>query len=123
VSQTDGNAVVEFTLVTVLLLTMFLALLQLALALHIRNTLVAAAGDGARYAANANRDPEHGADRTRQQIRDVLADRFANGVSAGHETVDGLATVYVQVRTTLPLIGVLGPSRGLTVRAHAVEEG
>jgi Flp pilus assembly protein TadG len=114
---------VEFTLVAIVLVTLFLALMQLALALHVRNTLLATAADGARYAANANRNPAEGAARTRQQIRDGLSDRFAAGVSAGYDTVDGLALVYVQVDTTLPLIGFLGPPRGLRVRAYAVEEG
>jgi len=30
---------------------------------------------------------------------------------------------FEQVRTTLPLVGLVGPSRSLTVTAHAVEEG
>ena len=61
-----GSAVVEFTLVGVLLTVLFLALLQLGLALHVRNTLVASAAEGARYAANADRTPDEGAAVTRQ---------------------------------------------------------
>ena len=38
----DGAAVVEFVLVGVLLTALFLALVQLGLALHVRNTLQAA---------------------------------------------------------------------------------
>ena len=44
----DGSAVVDFTLVGILLTFLFLALLQLGLALHVRNTLVASAAEGAR---------------------------------------------------------------------------
>ena len=116
------SAIVEFTLVGILLTVLFLALLQLGLALHVRNTLLASAAEGARYGANADRDPAQGAALTRQLIRDSLADRFADGVTAGTETVDGFQTVYVEVRTTLPVIGLLGPTRGLTVRGHALEE-
>ena len=54
---TTGSAVVDFTLVGVLLTFLFLALLQLGLALHVRNTLVASAAEGARYGANADRNP------------------------------------------------------------------
>ena len=43
-----GSAVVDFTLVGILLTFLFLALLQLGLALHVRNTLVASAAEGAR---------------------------------------------------------------------------
>jgi Flp pilus assembly protein TadG len=117
-----GSAVVEFTLVGVLLTVLFLALLQLGLALHVRNTLTASAAEGARYAANADRDPDEGAAVTRQLIRDSLADSFAGDVTGGLQTVDGVPTVYVQVRARLPVFGLLGPPRGIVVRGHALEE-
>jgi Flp pilus assembly protein TadG len=117
-----GSAIVEFVLVGILLTFLFLALLQLGLALHVRNTLVASAAEGARYGANADRDPAQGAAVTRQLIRDSLADSFADGVSAGVETVDGMDTVYVQVEARLPLVGLLGPARTIKVRGHALEE-
>jgi len=117
-----GSAIVEFTLVGVLLTVLFLGVLQLGLVLHVRNTLAASAAEGARYAANADRDPVDGEAVTRQLIRDSLADTFARGVTSGFETVDGVPTVYVQVDATLPLVGLLGPSRGIRVRGHAVEE-
>lgn len=117
-----GSAVVEFTLVGVLLTFLFLALVQLGLALHVRNTLVASAAEGARYGANADRDPAAGAAVTRQLIRDSLADSFADGVTAGVETVDGMQTVYVQVQARLPVVGLLGPPRAIRVRGHALEE-
>ena len=117
-----GSAIVEFSLVGILLTVLFLALLQLGLALHFRNTLVASAAEGARYGANADRDPAQGAAVTRQLIRDSLADSFADGVSSGFETVDGMQTVYVQVDATLPVLGLLGPPRTIRVRGHALEE-
>ncbi|MDQ1643610.1 MAG: hypothetical protein QOJ90_2961 [Actinomycetota bacterium] len=116
-----GAAVVEFTLVGALLTLLFLGVLQLGLALFVRNTLVASAAEGARYAANADRGPEDGAAVTRQLIKDSLADSFAADVRSGEESVDGFPTVFVEVRATLPLIGFLGP-RGIVVRGHAVEE-
>lgn len=106
----------------VLLTTLFLALLQLALALHVRNTLTASAAEGARYAANADREPAQGAEVTRQLIRASLADSFASDVSSGFETVAGISTVFIEVRATLPLVGLLGPPRGIVVRGHALEE-
>jgi Flp pilus assembly protein TadG len=118
----QGSAIVEFSLVGVLLSVLFLALLQLGLALHVRNTLVASAAEGARYAANADRDPADGAAVTERLIRDSLADSFAGDVTSGFETVGGVRTVYVEVRATLPLVGLLGPSRAIVVRGHALEE-
>ena len=117
-----GSAIVEFTLVGVLLTVLFLALLQLGLALHVRNTLVASAAEGARYAANADRAPADGEVVTRTLIRESLADSFARGVTSGFETVGEVPTVYVQVEATLPVIGLLGPPRGIRVRGHAVDE-
>jgi Flp pilus assembly protein TadG len=121
-SDESGAAIVDFTLVGVLLTLLFLALLQLGLALHVRNTLVASAAEGARYAANADRAPADGAAVTRQLIRDSLADSLAGDVSSGTELVNGVPTVYVQVDARLPLVGLLGPSRGISVRGHALEE-
>lgn len=122
-SRSDaGAAVVEFTLVGVLLTVLFLGVLQLGLALHVRNTLLASAAEGARIAAHADREPPEGAAVTRQLIRASLDDGFAEGVTSGFETVDGVATVFVQVEATLPVVGLLGPPRAIRVRGHAVEE-
>ena len=118
-----GSAIVEFTLVGVLLTALFLALMQLGLALHVRNTLSASAAEGARYAANADRLPADGAAVTRQLIRASLADSLASGVSSGFETVAGVPTVFVQVEATLPVLGFLGPPRTIRVRGHAMDEG
>lgn len=117
-----GSAIVEFTLVGVLLTFLFLALVQLGLALHVRNTLTASAAEGARFGANADRTPAQGAALTRQLIRDSLADTFADGVTADVEQVGGFETVVIRVHATLPVIGLLGPARGISVQGHAVEE-
>lgn len=117
-----GSAIVEFTLVAMLLTALFLGLLQLGLALHVRNTLAASATEGARHAANADRSPDEGAEVTRQLIRDSLADSFAADVSAGFETVSGVRTVYVEVRAPLPVLGVWGPASSIRVRGHALDE-
>src|SRR3954470_2562012 len=118
----EGAAVVDFTLVGVLLTVLFLALLQLGLALHVRNTLTAAAAEGARYGANADRGPADGAAITRRMIRDSLADSSAGDVTAGTERVDGVPTVVVRVRARLPVIGLLGPARAISVQGHALDE-
>lgn len=117
-----GSAVVDFVLVSALLVTLFLGIGQLALALHVRNTLIAAASEGARYGADADRTPGDGADRTRELIRESLSAGFADDVSATYDEVAGVPVVTVEVRARLPLFGWLGPSRGLVVRGHAYEE-
>jgi len=119
----SGSAVVDFTLVGILLTFLFLALLQLGLALHVRNTLVASAAEGARWGANADRTPADGAAVTRKLIRDSLADSFADDVTSDTETVDGVTTVVIRVQARLPVFGLLGPPRAISVRGHAMQEG
>ena len=119
----SGAAVVDFVLVGALLSLLFLAVLQLALVLHVRNTLVASAAEGARFAANADRGPDDGAVQAREIIATALSASFAEQVSAGMEVLDGLPTVYVEVRARLPLVGLLGPAGSLVVRGHALAEG
>ena len=50
-----GSAVVDFVLVVVVLVPLVLGVLQVSLVLLVRNTLTAAASDGARYAATVGR--------------------------------------------------------------------
>jgi Flp pilus assembly protein TadG len=118
----EGSAIVEFVLVLVLVLVLTLAVAQLALALYVRNTLVAAAAEGARFAAAENEDPSDGAQYTVALIRQTLPVSYAGHVTAGYEAVGGVPTVVVEVDTTLPVFGWLGPSGTLVVRGHAVEE-
>ena len=122
----DGNSVVEFTLVSTLLVFLFLGVLQLGLVLHTRNVLVSAAQEGARYAANADRTPEEGVERTRTAIGEALGtgvrDRMqVRPLPVGTE--GGVPVVGMQVSGPLPVVFLpVGPLR-ITVEGHALEEG
>ncbi|MCI0686664.1 MAG: pilus assembly protein [Sporichthyaceae bacterium] len=118
----SGAVLVEFVLVTILLVVLFLGIVQLALALHVRNTLVASAAEGARYGALADRTPEQGAERARQLIRTALGERFTGAVRASATDVDGVPVVEVEVRAPLPLLGPIGPDGVLVVSGHALDE-
>jgi Flp pilus assembly protein TadG len=121
--RTDsGAAVVDFVLVSVVLLALFLGVVQLGVALHVRNTLVAAAAEGARYGANADRSAVDGEQRTRELVGVSLSDGLVQDVVAGYEDVGGTSTVVVEIRARLPLVGLLGPPRALVVRGHAFAE-
>lgn len=113
---------VDFVLVMVVLVPLVLGILQLALVLHVRNTLTAAASDGARHAATVDRSLEDGAAWTRRQIRGALADRFADRVVARSTTVAGAAAVEVSVTAEVPALGLWGPAVRLAVEGHATEE-
>jgi len=117
-----GAAIVDFALVGGLLTLFFVAILQLSLILHVRNVLVDCASEGARRGALADRDPQAGADRTRELIRSELSDRYAEHVSAGVAQEEGLVTVEVRVAAPLPVIGLFGVGRTLTVSGHALAE-
>jgi Flp pilus assembly protein TadG len=117
-----GAAVVDFVLVMVLLVPIVLGIAQVALVLHVRNTLAAAASEGARASAPIGASPADGAARTRSMIRQALADRYADDVSASWTTVGGVPGAVVEVRARVPALGLLGPSVSLTVRGHAVRE-
>ena len=109
-------------LVLVVLVPLFLGILQVALVLHVRNTLTAAASEGARYGATVDREPGAGAARTRRQISGALAARFADRVAAGPTTVHGAPGVEVTVTADVPPLGLWGPGVRLRVVGHAVEE-
>jgi Flp pilus assembly protein TadG len=117
-----GAAVVDFVLVLVVLVPVFLGILQLALVLLVRNTLAAAASEGARYAATLDRGPADGATYTREHIEGALAARFADDVVAREVMVDGAPGVEVRVHVVVPALGVGGPAVELTVTGHAIEE-
>jgi Flp pilus assembly protein TadG len=117
-----GAAVVDFVLVLVLLVPLFLGVLQVALVLFVRNTVAAAAAEGARYAATLDHEPADGAARTRSQISGVLAGRYADDVSVREVTVDGAPAVEVTVHVVVPALGLGGPAVALDVSGHAVEE-
>ena len=117
-----GAAVVDFVLVSLVLVPLVLGLVQVALVLHVRNTLTAAATEGARYAATVDRQPQDGVTRTRAQIAGALADRFAGEVAASDVSIGGVAAVEVRVHATVPPLGLWGPGISLEVAGHAVRE-
>jgi Flp pilus assembly protein TadG len=117
-----GSAVVDFVLVVVVLVPLFLGILQLALVLHVRNTLTSAASEGARHAATTDHGPVEGVAYTRSQITGVLAGRFAENVSARTTFIDGAPAIEVSVRAEVPALGLWGPAVSLEVSGHAIEE-
>jgi Flp pilus assembly protein TadG len=113
---------VDFVLVLVVLIPLFLGILQVALVLLVRNTLTAAASEGARYAATADRGPEDGVARARSQIEGAISGRFAQAVRATPVVVDGAPGIEITVRARVPALGIGGPAVEIEVSGHAVEE-
>lgn len=118
-----GSAVAEFVMVSALLIAVFLAILQLTLALHVRNTLMDAAAAGARYGTLADRGPGDGVGRTKDIIRGALSDRFASNVQANAVSIGGTPGVRITVRAGIPLIGMIPFAGEFVVHGESVRYG
>jgi len=118
----SGSAVADFAMVSGLLSLLFVAVFQLGLALHIRNTLISCASEGARYGARADATPQDGVARAGQLIRASLPDRYADNVTAENTIVDGISVLRVRIEAPLPVLGPLGPDHVLSVQARAFQE-
>ena len=118
-----GAAVVDFVLVGALLTTFFVAIIQLALILHVRNTLIDAAASGARYGTLADRGADDARRRTSELIGTALSADFARDIQTREVVFQGLRTLEVTVRAPLPVIALIGPREGLEVTGHAAITG
>ena len=118
----SGSAVAEFVMVVSLLTVLTLSVLQLGLALHVRNTVLDAAAEGARLASLADSGLADGAARTRDLITVALGPSYAGQVEASYGDFGGHPSAQVHVVAPLPLLGLIGPGRGLEVTGHAAVE-
>lgn len=121
-SDERGSTPVEFVLVGVLLTVLTLGVLQLGLAVYVRNVVHDAAVEGAYYAALADVDTQAGAARTRDIVERTVGGNFLESVTATDSRGLGYDTVSVTVTTALPLVGLLGVPHGWEVTVHAPAE-
>lgn len=112
----------DFVLVLLVLVPLFLGILQVGLVLVVRNTLASAAAEGARHAARLEATPAAGAARTREQVDDAISGRYARDIDVATVLVDGRPTIRVTVRAAVPALGLGGPAVELDVTGHAVKE-
>lgn len=117
-----GAAVVDFVFVLILLLPLFLGILQLALVLHVRNTLASAAAEGARAAATLGATETDGEQKAREQIEGAISGRFADDISIERVVVAGAPAYRVTIRADVPALGLGGPGVGLSVSGNAIIE-
>ena len=102
-----GSAVVDFVLVSMLIVALLLAVLQVAVYVHVRNVVTASAQEGARFAANADVDPALGAARTVAIVARATSPRTAAGLrcTSGQEPdPSGLAVVVVRCSGSVPAL-------------------
>jgi len=117
-----GSAVVDIVLVLLVLVPLVLGIVQVALVMHVRNTLAAAASEGARYAATQGGSAGAGESRTRGQIDEGIAGGFARDIAVRRVVLGSVATIEVVVRARVPALGLGGPGVDLVVEGHAVAE-
>ncbi len=117
----------DFALTAALVSLLMLVVLQVGLALYVRNTLIWCAGEGARVGARVGSTPDVGAERARVLISDSLSGRFATGVSASYQVTGppaAVTVVEVRVDAPVPVVGLWGPGRSMSVsgRAYAQQD-
>ncbi len=118
----DGSAVVEFVLAGAMVTVLTLSVIQLGAVLLIRNTILDAAAEGARYAALADNSLTDGVLRTRDLITTALGPGYARVVDASYGSYLGHPSAVIVVRAPLPVIGLSGIDGGLEVTGHAPVE-
>ncbi|MFJ4168530.1 TadE/TadG family type IV pilus assembly protein [Paenarthrobacter sp. NPDC089714] len=111
---------VDFVLVGSVMTALFVAVVQLMLVLHVRNTLIDAAASGARYGAMADRTAADAEERTTELITVALNERFAEDITTAVVEAGGIRTLEVRVTAPLPVVGLLGAGGSLKVVGHAV---
>ena len=117
-----GSTPVEFVLVGVLLTALTLGVLQLGLAVYVRNVVHDAAVEGAYHAALADVQTAEGATRAEAVIAGAVGGDFVDSATARESTALGHETIEVTVVTRLPLVGLLGVPQGWEVTVHAPAE-
>jgi Flp pilus assembly protein TadG len=121
-----GSAVVDFVLVSILIVMLLLAVLQVAVYVHVRNVVTASAQEGARFAANADVDSGAGAGRTVEVVGRATSEQTAQGLactSAEESDATGLTLVVVRCSGSVPtLLAGLGNLLPLEVTGRAVKE-
>jgi Flp pilus assembly protein TadG len=122
VRDSRGSAPVEFVLVGIVLTVLTLAIIQFGVAVYVRNVVHDAAVEGAHRAALADTTLQEGVERTREVITRTVGGAFAENVSAHDTDHLGYPAVEVTVRTTLPLVGLIGVPWALEVSAYAPAE-
>ncbi|HEX5916457.1 MAG TPA: TadE/TadG family type IV pilus assembly protein [Nocardioides sp.] len=117
-----GAAVVDFVLVLLVLLPLVIGILQLALVLHVRNTLASAAAEGARHAAVAGSSAPAGQAKVQELVSGALSQDFVRTVTVRPALVGGAPGYEAVVEADVGLLGFGGAGVPVRVSGHAVAE-
>lgn len=114
-------------MVSVLLIALLMAVVQVGLYLHVRNVVAASAAEGARYGADFGRSPAVAGPKADEVIGRALSSHTADGIACTGQSAGGAGgsvLVTVRCRGSVPLVfSWLGSLPGLDVTARALKEG
>lgn len=114
-----GSAPAEFVLVSALLVTLVLGLMQVVLVTQVRHALISAAAEGARYAGLVDGHPAGAIALTRELVGASLSPSYASDIRVETSQVLGLPTARVIIRAPFPALGLWSVGGILVVEAHA----
>lgn len=116
-----GSATVEFTLVAALLALVVASVIQLSIALYVRNVVVDACAEGARHGALLGGDADSGLERTRTLIATAVGDSYADAVTARFDDVGGIEVLVIRAEAPIPVVGLVGIG-SIEAEGHGVLE-
>lgn len=102
-----------------LIVVIAVAVIQVALVVHTRSMLTDAAVQGAHAAALEGNTLDDGTDRARTAVARSLGSGYDAEITAT-QAPDGL--IRIEISSTLPLVGMLGPGGTLHTDGHAIAE-
>lgn len=117
-----GSAVVDFVLALLVLIPLVLGIVQVALVLHVRNTLSSAAAEGARHAAVAGATPQDGVDKAREQIIGAVSPEYAEAIRVEPVSIAGAAAYELTIDARVPTLGLGGIAIEFSVSGNAIRE-
>ena len=122
-----GSAVVEFVMISALLVFLMFGVLQVVAVLYVRSIVAASAADGAHYAASAGLGGAVGGARANQVMATALASSLTSGIACrGDDVIDpasGLRVARVVCTGRIRSIFVpVGLFIAIHVRSRSLEE-
>ena len=123
-----GAAVIDFVMMSTLLIFLLFGVLQVAVYFYARNVAASSAADAARYAAARGIDPRSGASRAQHLIGEALDDADASGIrcrsGAGRASAANLPVTTVRCTGRVRLLfSPLHLPLHIDVRSSVLREG
>lgn len=124
----SGAAVIEFVMISVLMVLLLFAVLQVAAVFYVRNIVAASAADAARYASASGVDAAAGGDRANGSISNALSRSVSAHVPCvsrdDTDAVSGLRVVRVECTGRIgSLLLPAGAFVRIDVVARSIREG